>query len=87
MEKFILEVGQESSELFTGITRDALMTRQDILNMYNDQKRQEYVKDQSDPTCVECWFNECLDKFFSTKRKMYKIFHLLLVYKQVGCIQ
>ena len=40
------------------------MTRQDILNIYNDMKRQEYVKDQCDPKSVECWYNECPENFF-----------------------
>ena len=45
-------------------TQGTLMTRQDILNMYNDLKRKEYVKDQSDPTSVDCWYNQYSDKFF-----------------------
>ena len=63
-DKFISDVEHQSGQLFTGTTRDTLMTRQDILNMYNDLKRQEYVKDQSDPTSVDCWYNQYLDKFF-----------------------
>ena len=63
-DKFISDVQHESGELFTGITRDALMTRQDILNIYNDIKRLEYVKDESDPTSVECWYNNSPESFF-----------------------
>ena len=63
-DKFISDVQHESGELFTGITRDALMTRQDILNIYNDIKRLEYVKDESDPTSVECWYNDSPESFF-----------------------
>ena len=63
-DKLIHDVEYEVGPLFTGIARDALETRQDILNMYNDIKRQEYVKDQSDPTSVDCWYNQFLDKLF-----------------------
>ena len=63
-DKFISDVEHQSGQLFTGTSRDTLMTRQDILNMYNDLKRQEYVKDQSDPTSVDCWYNQYSDKFF-----------------------
>ena len=45
------------------------MTRQDILNMYNDLKRKEYVKDQSDPTSVDCWYNQYSEKFFFYKQQ------------------
>jgi len=63
-DKLISDVNHGSGELFTGISRDAFMTRQDILNIYNDMKRLEYVKDENDPRSVECWFNECPEKFF-----------------------
>ena len=54
-DKFIYDVEHQSGQLFTGTICDTLMTRKYILNMYNDLKRQEYVKDQSDPTSVDCW--------------------------------
>lgn len=41
-EKFISDVKHGSGELFTGVTRDALMTRKDVLNIYNSIRRQEY---------------------------------------------
>ena len=63
-DTLIHDVQHEARSLFTGIAWDALATRQDILNMYNDIKRQEYVKDQSDPTSVDCWYNQILDNFF-----------------------
>ena len=63
-DTFIYDVEHQSGRLFTGETRDTLMTRQDMLNMYNDLKRQEYVKDQSDPTSVDFWYNQYSDKFF-----------------------
>jgi len=63
-DKLISDVKNGSGELFTGIRRDAFMTRQDILNIYNDMKRLEYMKDENDPTSVECWFNEFPEKFF-----------------------
>ena len=86
-DKFISDVEHQSGQLFTGTTRDTLMTRQDILNMYNDLKRKEYVKHQSDPTSVDCWYNIQIS-FFSTNNKMLcKMFHLSLVYKLVGCAQ
>jgi len=44
--KFISDVEHGYGELFTWRSRDALMTRQDKLNIYNDTKRLEYVKDQ-----------------------------------------
>lgn len=40
-DKFISDVEHGSGELFTGVTRDALMTRKDILNIYNSIRRQE----------------------------------------------
>ena len=69
-DKLISDVNHGFGELFTGISRDAFMTRQDILNIYNDMKRLEYVKDENDLRSVECWFNECPERFFSTKNKM-----------------
>lgn len=42
--KFIYDVEHKSGELFTGLTRDTLMTRQDILNIYHNIKRKEYEK-------------------------------------------
>ena len=51
-------------DLFIGVSRDAFMTRQYTLNIYNEMKRQDYVKDGSDPKSVECWFNECPESFF-----------------------
>ena len=63
-DKFISDVEHQSGQLFTGTTQDTLMTRQDILNMYNDLKRKEYVKDESNPTSVDCWYNQYSDKFF-----------------------
>ena len=44
-DKFISDVELGSGDLFIGISRDTLMTRKDILNIYNDMKRIEYVKD------------------------------------------
>jgi len=41
-DKFISDVEHGSGELFTGVTRDALMTRKDVLNIYNSIRRQEY---------------------------------------------
>ena len=61
---FISDVAQESGELFTGISRDSLMTRKDISNVYNDMKLIEYVKDESDPLSVECWYNQFPEIFF-----------------------
>ena len=76
-DKLIHDMEHEAGPLFTGIARDSLETRQDIVNMYNDIKIQDYVKDQSDPTSVDCWYNQFLDKFFSTKNKILcKTFHL-----------
>ena len=66
-DQLISDVKHRSGELFTGVSRDAFMTRQYILNIYNDTKRQYYVKDESDPKSVECWFNECPRSLFSTK--------------------
>ena len=63
-DQLIYDVKHRSGELFTWVSRDAFMTRQDILNIYNDMKRLEYVKDENDPRSVECWFNECPKKFF-----------------------
>lgn len=63
-DMFISDVAQESGELFTGISRDSLMTRKDISNVYNDMKWIEYVKDESDPLSVECWYNQCPENFF-----------------------
>ena len=40
------------------------MTRKYILNIYNDMKRIEYVKDECDPGSVECWYNEFPRNFF-----------------------
>ena len=66
-DQLIYDVKHRSGELFTGVTRDAFMTRQDILNIDNDTKRKDYVKDESDPKSVECWFNECTEIFFLPK--------------------
>ena len=63
-DKFIFDMELGSSDLFTGLSRDALMTRKYILNIYNDIKRLEYVKDECDPRSVECWYNECPRNFF-----------------------
>jgi hypothetical protein len=52
-DKFISDVEHQSGELFTGVTRDALMTRMDISNIYHNIRKKEYMKDESDPTSVE----------------------------------
>ena len=44
-DKLIYDVKHRSGELFTRVSRDAFMTRQDNLNIYNDTKRLDYVKD------------------------------------------
>ena len=77
-DKFISDVELGSVDFFTGISRDALMTREDILNIYNDMKRLEYVKDECDPRSMECWDNECPQNLFSTKNKMLLKTFLLL---------
>ena len=64
MDKFISNVELGSGDLFIVISRDALMTIKYILNIYNDMKRIEYVKDECDPRSVECWYNECPWNFF-----------------------
>ena len=69
-DMFISDVAQESGELFMGISLDSLMTRKYISNVYNDMKRIEYVKDESDPLSVECWYNQCPEKKNSSKNKM-----------------
>jgi hypothetical protein len=33
-----------SGEIFIGVTRDALMTRKDVLNIYNSIRRKEYQR-------------------------------------------
>jgi len=63
-DKFISDVKDGFDELYTGTSRDTYMTRQDILNIYNDTIRLEYVKDQSDPISVECWYKEHAESFF-----------------------
>ena len=66
---FISDVELGSGDLFTGLSRDALMTRKDILNIYNDMKRIEYVKDECDPRSVECWYNEFPRNFFFLQKR------------------
>ena len=63
-DKFISDVELGFGDFFTGLSRDALMTRKDILNIYNDMKRIEYVKDECNPRSAECWYNECPRNFF-----------------------
>lgn len=63
-DKFLSDVEHKSGELFTGVTQDTLMTRQDILNIYHNIRRKEYVKDDRDPVSVDCWYNQFPDKFF-----------------------
>ena len=63
-DKFISDVRYGSGELFTGAPRDSFMTRQDVLNIYNNIKRLEYVRHESDPMTVDCWVHECLESLF-----------------------
>jgi hypothetical protein len=56
-DKFISDVEHQFGELFIGVTRDTLMTRVDISNIYHNIRKKEYMKDESDPTSVECWYN------------------------------
>ena len=66
-DKLIHDMEHEAGPLFTGIARDSLETRQDILNMYNDIKRQEYLKDQSDPTSVDCYAKHSIYHRYTNK--------------------
>ena len=61
---FIYDLAHEPGQLFIGISRDSLMTRKGISNIYNDMKWIEYVKDESDPLSVECWYNQCPENLF-----------------------
>lgn len=63
-DKFISDVNDGLGELYTGTSRDTYMTRQVILNIYNDTIRLEYVKYQSNSINVECWYKEHADSFF-----------------------
>ena len=63
-EKFIFDLRYGSGELFTGAPRDSFMTRKDVSNMYNNIKKREYVKHESDPMSVDCWVSECPESFF-----------------------
>jgi hypothetical protein len=63
-DKFISDVEHQSGELFTGVTRDTLMMRKDISNIYHNIRKKEYMKDESDPTSVDCWYNQFPDSFF-----------------------
>ena len=51
-DKFISDIKDGSSELYTGIYSDTYMTRQYILNIHNDTIRLEYFKNLSDPNNV-----------------------------------
>ena len=68
-DKFISDVKDGSGELYTGILHDTYMTKKDISNIYNDIIRLEYVKDQSDPKSVECWYKENPESFFFYKKQ------------------
>ena len=63
-DKFISDVEHQSGELFTGVTRDTLMMRKDISNIYHNIRKKEYMKDESDPTSVDYWYNQFPDSFF-----------------------
>lgn len=63
-EKIIFDLRYGSGELFIGAPRDSFMKRKDVSNMYNNIKRLEYVKHESDPMSVDCWVSECPEIFF-----------------------
>jgi hypothetical protein len=53
------------------------MTRMDISNIYHNIRKKEYMKDESDPTSVECWYNQFPDNFIFHPKPRYYARHTI----------
>ena len=77
--KFISNVKHKYNEFFTEVTRETLMARKDILNIYHNIKRKENVKEDIDPISVECWYNWFSNKFcFHQKQDIVQLISLII---------
>lgn len=63
-DKLMYDVENQFGKLFEEVGWYSLMTRMNISNIYNNIRQKEYMKDDNDPTSVECWYNQFPYSFF-----------------------